>query len=145
MTANECKFLIGQYTPQKNLLLQLLCQLGPHCAGIVFGRFPTKTFRFILIWQKTCPSNTIPVSNWPIFKRICSPLKPLDQLDPNFTGIIAFGKSSKNFSFYYNWTKNMVAIFLIVTFNQYVKLPPFIFIHFCKNILSRSLTIKNED
>ena len=69
--------------------------MEPNCTGGIYGRSFTKFPHFVPIGRQTWPPRAILVSDWLIFQK-SSPLKPLGQMEPNFTGSI-YGRSFTKF------------------------------------------------
>ena len=82
--------LIG-WVFKKSSTLKLLGQMEPNFAGSIYGRSFIKIVHFVLIGQETWPPLAILNSDWLSFKK-SSRLKPLGQMEPNFTGSM-YGRS----------------------------------------------------
>ena len=80
---------------KKSSPLKPLGQMEPNFAGSIYGRSFIKFVHFIPIGQKTWPPWVILNSDWLNFQK-SSPLKPLDQMEPNFAGSI-YGRSFMKF------------------------------------------------
>ena len=65
--------------------------MEPNLAGIIYGRSFIKYVHFVPIRQQTWPPCAILNSDWLSFQKKF-PVKPLGQMEPNFTGSI-YGRS----------------------------------------------------